>query len=62
VADRFDAREETDVVPRPPFWGGFTLVADSVELWVSRRGRIHDRAVWRRSGEGLDWEITRLQP
>ena len=62
VADRFDAREEADVLPRPPFWGGFTLVADTVELWVSRRGRIHDRAAWRRAGEGLGWEVTRLQP
>jgi pyridoxamine 5'-phosphate oxidase len=62
VAARFDAQEESDVVPRPPFWGGFTLVADAVELWVSRPGRIHDRAVWRRAGEGLSWEVTRLQP
>ena len=62
MARRFDAHEETDVVPRPPHWGGFTLVAESVELWVSRPGRIHDRAVWRRAREGGDWSITRLQP
>lgn len=62
VAERFDAREETDAVPRPPHWGGFTLVADAVELWVSRRGRIHDRAVWRRAGEARPWSVTRLQP
>jgi len=61
VAERFGAKEESDVVPRPPHWGGFTLVAESVELWVSRPGRIHDRAVWRRTGEG-DWTSTRLQP
>ena len=60
VADRFNATREEDVVPRPPHWGGFTLVADSIELWVSRRGRIHDRAVWRRT-EGA-WIPTRLQP
>lgn len=62
VAERFGAREEDDVVPRPPHWGGFTLVAGSVELWVSRRGRIHDRAVWKRDGEGQPWQATRLQP
>ena len=62
VTERFRAREESDPVPRPPFWGGFTLVAEAVELWVSRRGRIHDRALWRRSGEGSAWEVLRLQP
>jgi pyridoxamine 5'-phosphate oxidase len=53
-------------IPRPPHWGGFTLVAERVELWVSRPARIHDRAEWRREhserGEPLPWSVTRLQP
>ncbi len=53
-------------IPRPPHWGGFTLVADTVELWVSRAARIHDRAQWRRShseqGKATPWSATRLQP
>jgi pyridoxamine 5'-phosphate oxidase len=60
AAERFDARREDDVVPRPPFWGGFTLTASQVELWASRRGRIHDRALWQRIGAG--WRAQRLQP
>lgn len=60
VSKRFNAKNEADPVPRPPHWGGFTLVADSIELWVSREGRIHDRAVWQR--EGSAWLPTRLQP
>ena len=62
VTQRFGAHEESDVVPRPPHWGGFTLVAESIELWVSRKGRIHDRALWRRSQEGAPWTVVRLQP
>ncbi len=62
VAERFDAHEESARVPRPAYWGGFTLVAETVELWVSRTGRIHDRAAWRRSAEGALWQVTRLQP
>jgi pyridoxamine 5'-phosphate oxidase len=54
------------VIPRPPHWGGFTLVADSVELWVSRPARIHDRAQWQRSyaddGQASSWQVSRLQP
>ncbi len=62
LAERFGARAESDPVPRPPYWGGLTLEAESVELWVSRPGRIHDRAVWRRKRVGAAWQITRLQP
>jgi pyridoxamine 5'-phosphate oxidase len=60
VAKRFNANREEDPVPRPTHWGGFTLVADSIEIWASREGRIHDRAVWARNGKA--WTPTRLQP
>jgi len=56
-------------IPRPPHWGGFTLVADCIELWVSRLGRLHDRGVWTRApGAGsasparAPWSVQRLQP
>jgi pyridoxamine 5'-phosphate oxidase len=61
IAARFDARDESAVVPRPEHWGGYTLRAAAIELWVSRRGRIHDRAVWQRDEAG-GWRSTRLQP
>jgi pyridoxamine 5'-phosphate oxidase len=56
-------------IPRPPHWVGYALELAAVELWVSRPGRIHDRAVWtrERSGRGAEatwcpWAATRLQP
>lgn len=60
--ERFGATREEDPVPRPPYWGGLTMVAETVELWASRVGRVHDRAVWRRDPPGDDWLVTRLQP
>jgi pyridoxamine 5'-phosphate oxidase len=60
---------ETAEIPRPPFWGGFHVWAQRVELWVGGPGRIHDRGLWTRSlekagdgYEGGEWESTRLQP
>jgi pyridoxamine 5'-phosphate oxidase len=64
-AERFGVElsgERAGQIPRPPHWGGFTLIADAVELWVSRPARIHDRAVWTRSREGAPWSAQRLQP
>ena len=56
-------------VPRPPYWGGYRLLADAVELWVEGEFRIHDRARWTRSlpdrngaGSGTPWSGTRPQP
>jgi pyridoxamine 5'-phosphate oxidase len=52
--------DEGDVA-LPPFWGGYRLVPDEVELWQYRDDRLHDRLVYRR-GPGGSWPITRLQP
>lgn len=47
-------------VPRPGFWGGYRIVASSIEFWHDRRDRLHDRIVFTR--EGSRWVRTRLQP
>ncbi len=48
-------------VPRPPFWGGFRLVPDSMEFWHGQADRLHDRLRYRRSNDGR-WIIERLAP
>ena len=47
-------------VPRPPFWGGYLLVPERVELWNGRDHRLHDRWLYRRAAEG--WSVERLYP
>jgi pyridoxamine 5'-phosphate oxidase len=47
-------------VPLPPHWGGYLVRPEVVEFWQGRRGRMHDRLVYRRTGEG--WETVRLAP
>lgn len=53
-------------IPRPPHWGGYQIIADRIELWVGRDGRLHDRAVWTRASRAdagdAAWRVTRLQP
>ena len=47
-------------VPLPDEWGGFRVEPDAVEFWQGRPGRMHDRIVYRRDGEG--WSTHRLAP
>ena len=69
VAGRFGDSDSPTVIERPPFWGGYRLWIDAVELWTEGEDRVHDRALWRRSLERKnqgwltgDWVGTRLQP
>jgi len=47
-------------IPVPPQWGGLRVRPESVEFWQGRKGRMHDRLVYRREGEG--WGTSRLAP
>ena len=47
-------------VPLPPFWGGYLVEPDEIELWQHREDRLHDRLRYRRTADG--WALERLQP
>ncbi len=60
-SQRIETRFTDSVVPRPDFWGGYLVFPQSVELWIGRQDRLHDRFLYRRDAVG-GWVITRLSP
>ena len=48
-------------VPKPAYWGGYTLKPQIVEFWQGRPGRLHDRIVYKRSDKN-NWKIVRVAP
>ena len=55
-----DERFPGDDVPLPPHWGGYRLDPDTIEFWLGREHRLHDR--FRYSREGTGWRLERLWP
>jgi len=47
-------------IPRPAYWRGYLLRPERIEFWRSGAGRMHDRILFLRSGEG--WRKERLYP
>jgi pyridoxamine 5'-phosphate oxidase len=62
LEDALDAMEQRhgDDPPRPPHWGGYRLMPDTMEFWQGRPNRLHDRLLYKR--EAGDWSIGRLSP
>jgi len=58
VTTRFDGGD----VPRPPFWGGYVVVPQRIELWQDRAHRLHERRVFIRDDEGGGWNEGLLFP
>jgi pyridoxamine 5'-phosphate oxidase len=46
---------------RPPYWGGYRVVPDTVEFWQGQPSRLHDRVEYVRSPAG-SWSRSRLAP
>ena len=47
-------------VPLPPFWGGYRVVPETIELWTHRDDRLHERVRYERDGFG--WRRALLAP
>jgi pyridoxamine 5'-phosphate oxidase len=63
--DAFNARvvelaTGDDELVRPERWGGFRLLAHSIEFWQGGRDRMHRRLLYTRDGDA--WRPSRLQP
>ena len=56
----FESHFDGQTIPRPASWGGWRLLADSVEFWQGQPNRFHDRVRYLRTSDG--WEKERLAP
>lgn len=55
------AKYEGASVPLPPDWGGYRVIPQTIEFWLHRDNRLHDRIRYTRQAKG-GWRIERLAP
>lgn len=47
-------------IPCPKHWGGYSLQIETIEFWINRKHRLHDRFLFKKSPRG--WKKQRLFP
>jgi pyridoxamine 5'-phosphate oxidase len=55
------AEHPDEIVPLPPYWGGFCVTPARIEFWQGRPSRLHDRFRYLRQPD-QSWLIERLAP
>ena len=61
--DRFleyEKKFSNDNIPLPDFWGGYLILPESIEFWIGRKSRMHDRIFY--SKKNNEWIVKKLYP
>ena len=61
AAAALDKKYQAGPLPLPPFWGGYRVIPKTIEFWVHRDNRLHDRLRYSKRAGGT-WQIERLAP
>tara|TARA_B100001250_G_scaffold378833_1_gene368980 strand:- start:213 stop:848 length:636 start_codon:yes stop_codon:yes gene_type:complete len=56
----FEKKFNKKIIPKPPDWGGYKVIPQSVEFWQGRQNRMHDRFLYVKKNS--KWLISRLAP
>lgn len=51
---------DTNMIPRPAYWGGYSILPSRIEFWQGGNRRLHDRIEYRKKDER--WSLVRLAP
>lgn len=60
VADMGEKFATGGTIPRPPHWGGYRVIPDSIEFWHDGRDRLHTRVLY--TLENGAWQRKMLYP
>ena len=58
--EQVEQRYEGADVPRPPHWRGYRVIPETIEFWLDRPHRLHERRLFSREGHG--WAEGLLYP
>jgi pyridoxamine 5'-phosphate oxidase len=58
---KMEAKFAGGKVALPPNWGGFRLRPESIEFWLGKPDRLHDRVRYSQGHQG-GWKVERLAP
>lgn len=56
------ARFGLSTVPRPPHWTGYRIRPSQMEFWSDRPFRLHDRLIYHRAADGVNWTTMSYYP
>ena len=57
---KFAAKFHVGPIPRPDFWCGYRVIPRTIEFWVERPSRLHDRWLYHKAEDG--WTMETLYP